>query len=138
MHNSCNRLNVGALARGAQAKEQEHYIRPEIEVKRGVRRAVSKRVSGPSRQAIRIGDMPEAEPRKIPDHPGIAAVSGNSEGQVPSVEDGSALRVEVVLHRPETLPFEVIARSVVARREELVTNRPFPSSDQVMLESRSQ
>src|ERR1700682_13018 len=57
---------------------------------------------------------------------------------LPSGEATGTPRIELVVHRSETWPFELTRKIVAPRTEELVTNHPFPSANQVIPERRSE
>ena len=51
---------------------------------------------------------------------------------LPSGEANGAPRVELVVHNSETSPFELTRRIVAPCTDELATNQPFPSADQLI------
>jgi hypothetical protein len=57
---------------------------------------------------------------------------------LPSGEANGTPRIELVVHNSETWPFELTRKIVAPRTEELVTNHPFPSANQVIPERRSE
>src|ERR1700687_1595353 len=56
---------------------------------------------------------------------------------LPSGEATGAPRIELVVHNSETWPFELTRKIVAPRTEELVTNHPLSSANQVLPERGS-
>src|ERR1700687_3818040 len=57
---------------------------------------------------------------------------------LPSGEATGAPRIELVVHNSETWPFELTRKIVAPRTEELVTNHPLSSANQVLPARRSE
>src|SRR6266478_4801828 len=53
---------------------------------------------------------------------------------LPSGEANGTPRIELVVHNSETSPFKPTRRIVAACTDELATNQPFPSADQLIPE----
>lgn len=53
---------------------------------------------------------------------------------LPSGEAKGTARIELVVHNSETSPFKLTRRIVAACTDELATNQPFPSADQLISE----